>query len=277
MATLTPTQAVRRINGERVTLLGWSRAILLQLAHPLIAAGVATHSGFRATPWAAAARLRRTVQAMVSLTFADERERSATIARIRAVHDRVHGTLPEAVGPYPAGTPYTAHDPALLAWVHATLLESIVLAYERFVEPGTPALRDAFCDGAAWGAVALGAQASCVPRTWATLQAQLAAVQASGVLAVGAEARAVAAAVLTPHTGIAGVMLAPMATVNRLITRGTLPIGVRAQYCFDWTDADARRLERVSRLVRLARGALPSSAARWRAARRADQRPPTSG
>ncbi|NOT43918.1 MAG: DUF2236 domain-containing protein, partial [Acidobacteria bacterium] len=265
MPPLTPAQAVRRINGERLALLGWSRAILLQLAHPLIAAGVATHSGFRATPWAAAARLRRTVQAMVSLTFADEQERIATIARIRAVHDRVHGTLPEAVGPYPAGTPYTAHDPALLAWVHATLLESIVLAYERFVEPAPSTLRDAFCDGAAWSAVALGAEASSVPRTWAALHAQLAAVQASGVLAVGAEARAVAAAVLTPRAGIAGVMLAPMTGVNRLITRGTLPGGVRAQYRFDWTDRDARRLERVSRLVRLARGALPSRAARWRA------------
>jgi uncharacterized protein (DUF2236 family) len=59
----------QRLNAERLVLLGWTRAILLQLAHPLIAAGVYDHSSFRATPWAAVSRLHATVRAMLALSF----------------------------------------------------------------------------------------------------------------------------------------------------------------------------------------------------------------
>jgi len=50
-----PLTVSRRINAERLALLGWSRAILLQFAHPLVAAGVADHSTFRGSPFAALA------------------------------------------------------------------------------------------------------------------------------------------------------------------------------------------------------------------------------
>src|SRR5205814_3480852 len=95
-----------RLNGERAVLFGWSRAILLQLAHPLIAAGVANHSSFRQGPFTAAARLHHTVRAMLALTFGTEAKRDAALAGIMAIHRRVHGTLEESVGPFPAGTPY---------------------------------------------------------------------------------------------------------------------------------------------------------------------------
>ena len=70
---MTPqvTSITWRVNAERIVLLGWARAILLQLAHPLVAAGVFDHSGFRGTPYAAASRLYHTVHAMLSLTFGD--------------------------------------------------------------------------------------------------------------------------------------------------------------------------------------------------------------
>jgi uncharacterized protein (DUF2236 family) len=72
--TRTPSIS-HRINAERIVLLGWGRAILLQLAHPLIAAGVHDHSGFRSTTWAAVTRLYHTVHAMLALTFGSEAER----------------------------------------------------------------------------------------------------------------------------------------------------------------------------------------------------------
>src|SRR5205085_12117466 len=120
---------------ERLILLGWSRAILLQLAHPLMAAAVARHSSFRSGPAAAAKRLHHTVRAMLDLTFGDDAARTRAVTAIRAIHDRVHGTLSRAVGPFPQGTPYSAHDPDLLLWVHVTLLDSVVLAYDTFVRP----------------------------------------------------------------------------------------------------------------------------------------------
>jgi len=146
-----------RINAERIVLLGWARAILLQLAHPLVAAGVFDHSGFRGTPYAAASRLYHTVHAMLSLTFGDEAARQRTIDGIRAIHRRVNGILPEAVGPYEAGTRYSAEDPSLVLWVHATLIESVLMVYEKLVAPLTEAERDEYCQEAFPIALALAA------------------------------------------------------------------------------------------------------------------------
>src|SRR5688500_506617 len=83
------------IAGERLALLAWPRAILLQLAHPLVAAGVAEHSGFRSSPFAPFARLHATVGAMRRLTFGSDEEAAAVVRRILGVHDRVNGTLHE--------------------------------------------------------------------------------------------------------------------------------------------------------------------------------------
>src|SRR5689334_8440880 len=104
----------RRVNAERLVVLGWSRAILLQLAHPLIAAGVYEHSTFRASPVAALSRLHHTVGAMLALTFRDEAERARALDGVRAIHARVNGTLKEPVGRFPAGTRYSAEDPELV-------------------------------------------------------------------------------------------------------------------------------------------------------------------
>ena len=69
----------QRVNAERVMLLAWPRAILLQVAHPLVAAGVAAHSSFADGGFAAVHRLWQTVQAMLALTFGDEVEQQEAI------------------------------------------------------------------------------------------------------------------------------------------------------------------------------------------------------
>ena len=104
-----------RVNREAVVVLGWGRAILLQLAHPLVTAGVGAHSGFDAGALAYVRRMRGTIGSMLSLTFGTDAEVRETAGRINAIHRRVHGRLDRAVGRYPAGTPYDATDPALLA------------------------------------------------------------------------------------------------------------------------------------------------------------------
>ena len=119
---------------EIVLLLAWGPAILLQFAHPLVARGVADHSAFRTERWGRARRLHRTLEAMLQLCFGTGRTLAAA-GRINAIHDHVHGRLSHAAGIFPKGTPYSAHDPALLAWVHATLLEMNLRVYELFVAP----------------------------------------------------------------------------------------------------------------------------------------------
>src|SRR5262245_46660614 len=121
----SPTRSssiAQRINGERLVVLGWTRAILLQIAHPLIAAGVHEHSRFRESPWVAAERLHSTIQAMLALTFGPDDAARKSLEGIRAIHRRVNGKLRTGVGRFAAGTQYSAEDPALVLWVHLTLL-----------------------------------------------------------------------------------------------------------------------------------------------------------
>ena len=260
----TPSPGIAwRLNAERLVVLGWSRAILLQLAHPLVAAGVAEHRSFRDGGLAAVSRLRQTVRAMLSLTFADTATRTATLARINQIHTRVHGTLPEQVGPFAAGTYYSAEDPALLTWVHCTLLESIPLVYERLVGPLTHLDRDQFCLDAAPTVRALGVTGP-VPTSWHELQQQMAGYYGGGTIVVGATARTLASAVLAPLNGWGW----PATRLNRLITVGTLPASLRRRYRLSWDDRDEQALERWSRLVRRTRQVMPDRMALWSGARK---------
>lgn len=259
----------RRINGERLVLLGWGRAILLQLAHPLVAAGVHEHSSFRATPWAAAARLHETVRAMLALTFGSDAERAQTLETIRTIHRRVHGRLAGAVGPFPAGTPYSAEDPELVLWVHLTLLESVPLVYSLFVERLSDTDRDAYCAEAAWVPIELGARAEDVPRTFRGVEAAVGKMYASRAIAVGPQARELAAAVMSPRIGR---LVPPLASLNRLVTYGLLPTDVREQYGFPWDASRQASFERTIPRVRALRRRLPDLVALWPEAR--GRRPP---
>jgi uncharacterized protein (DUF2236 family) len=116
----TPT--MRRIHRERVLLVGGQRALLLQLAHPMVAAGVADHSDF---PRGALERLRRTLDLTLATVFGTPGEAEAAVASIRRVHERVSGSR--------AGRAYRATDPRLLLWVNATLIDTTLVVYERFV------------------------------------------------------------------------------------------------------------------------------------------------
>ncbi|RPI52202.1 MAG: DUF2236 domain-containing protein, partial [Acidobacteria bacterium] len=117
-----PESVTWKVNREMIVVAGWGRAILLQLAHPAVAAGERDHSAFRSSLRSSFRRLHSTVGAMLSITFGDTERMIATAAGINAIHDRVHGRVRGGTG-----DAYSAHDPDLQRWVHATLLESIPL------------------------------------------------------------------------------------------------------------------------------------------------------
>jgi uncharacterized protein (DUF2236 family) len=259
-----PETISRRVNAERIVVLGWPRAILLQFAHPLVAAGVADHSTFRRGPFTAVMRLHYTIRAMLALGFGDEQQRTAALEGIRTIHRRVNGSLREATGIFPAGTRYSAEDPELVLWVHATLLETIPLVYELVVRPLTAAERDAYVEEAAPVAIDLGARPAEVPRTWDDALAYLGRMYASGVIAVGRDARELAPRVLAPLGGIA----APFGWMNRLLTTGLLPDNIRAMYGYDWSERHGRTFHRLVATMRAGRRIMPAPLALWPEARR---------
>ena len=254
----------RRVNAERLVVLGWTRAILLQFAHPLIAAGVHDHSGFRASPLAAVKRLRHTVRAMLAITFGTDAERERAISAILAIHRRVNGHLSQQVGPFPAGTRYSAEDPDLVLWVHLTLTESIIDVYERLVAPLTAADRDEYCASCVPVALALGADAALVPHSWNELRAGLERFYTSGVIVVGPDARLLGQAVVRPRgTALAG----PATWMNEVLTTGLLPAHIREQYGWRWNPHRERSFAAIVKTLKLARRWLPKRVAHWRDAR----------
>jgi len=122
-----PKAVAWRVHGDVTAMLvGGISSLLLQMLHPAVLAGVWDHSNFRTDMHG---RLRRTARFIALTTYGGREEAEAVIARVRGIHERVGGILPD-------GTPYAANDPALLAWVHVTETTSFLNAWRRYVEPG---------------------------------------------------------------------------------------------------------------------------------------------
>ena len=105
--------------------VGGIAAVILELAEPAVRSGVWDHSTFRSD---ALSRLRRTGLAAMVTVYGPRSVAEPMIARIGQMHTRVAGTTPD-------GEAYSASDPRLLTWVHATAAYGFVQAYTRYVEP----------------------------------------------------------------------------------------------------------------------------------------------
>jgi uncharacterized protein (DUF2236 family) len=258
-----------KLHREVILLAGWGRAILLQLAHPLVAQGVADHSGFSRGAADAFARLRRTVDAMLAMTFGPPARAREAVRAINRTHDRVHGCLPGPAGRFPKGHRYSAHDPALLAWVHATLVDSQLLTYRLLVGRLPPSEGDRYCLEASAVEDALGIPQGRLPRSEAELRAYLAATLASGDIAVTDTARRLAAAVLTPPfpRPLAGVS----AWAGRLVTAALLPAEIREAYGLPWSRARERGVRVGLRAARIALPLVPPPLRYWAHARGAER------
>ena len=255
-----------KINREMIVVAGWGRAILLLLTHPLIAAGVADHSSFRSSLLARFTRLRSTISAMLSLAFGTDEEAVAAAAGINAIHDRVSGHLGEPAGALDAGSRYSAHDPELLRWVHATLLDSVQLTYELLVGPLTTEERDQYCAQAAIMEPLLDIPAGLLPRDSAQLDDYLRTTFDSSQIVVTDTSRALARAILFPP---GWRLLWPVFRALQLLTIGLLPPAIREAYRFTWTARDARALARWTAALRYLHLASPRFVREWPAARRA--------
>lgn len=144
-----------RVHGDfSAMLIGGVAALLTQMLHPLALAGVWDHSDWKASPHG---RLARTARFVALTTYGGTAQAEAAIARVRAIHDRVTGALPD-------GTAYSANDPALLTWVHAVEADCFVRAHVRYREPGMSGARqDRYLGEMAGLARRLGAEG--VPET----------------------------------------------------------------------------------------------------------------
>jgi uncharacterized protein (DUF2236 family) len=249
-----PESAAWRIARERTLLAAGPAALLLQVAHPLVAEGVKSHSNFTTDPLL---RLRGTLDAVLTVTFGDTAQMQAAALRVGQRHRRVAGTLPAPAGRLPAGTPYRADDPDLALWVFATLVWTAVEATDGFVRPVPPAERDAYYRDMTRMAGLFGVPAPVLPDGYPGLERYVEDTIRKA-LAVGPTAALLAQQILSPSPPL---LARPARPLPALLAAGVLPPAVRDAYGLRW-----RRRDRVAfgAVRKATRGGLRVAPARLR-------------
>jgi uncharacterized protein (DUF2236 family) len=230
-----PGSEAWRLNREAMLLLGAGpRALLLQIAHPAVAAGVAEHSDFRADPWR---RLAATLRSYLAIVYGTTGVARAEIRRLNSLHRGI-------VGPG-----YSARDPALALWVHATLVDSTIVANNAWIEPLSRSRRAAFYLETRPIGRALGVPDDLLPADLAAFETYLEAMLGpSGPVHVSPVARELAGTIIRPPIAPLAHWLPGWLRAGRLLGRvpvatyawtmwpsvGLLPATVRDDYRLRW-------------------------------------------
>lgn len=251
-----PRSITWRRSGDARVFTAAGYALVMQVAHPTVGAGVAEHSTYATDPWG---RLLRTLDFTNSLIYGGPEQAAAVGRNIRAMHKQIKGVKPD-------GTRYHALEPAAYAWVHATLLEAIVSAHARFGHPMSPRERDRFFTE--WRGLGrlLGVRDRDIPETWAEFSEYFDATVAD-VLEDNPTVHGVLAALHRPARppvpllGEAAWKAArlPAARAVRLATVGLLPPVLRERFGLRWSRAQELELRAIGAVSRSVTPLMPRS------------------
>ncbi|HEV2250146.1 MAG TPA: oxygenase MpaB family protein [Candidatus Limnocylindria bacterium] len=240
---LLPERSVaRRVDRELFLLLGGTAALLMQVAHPLVAAGVEEHSDFRRDPLG---RLRRTLNTTLAVVFAEPAEARAALRRIDRRHGPVRGTAAD-------GRSYEARDPALLLWVQSTLVLTSLRLYDAVAGPLPRADREAYWQETRPIATALGIPMGRQPRTIADLERYERAML-DGAVRPDVTSVRVARAVLRPI----GRLPEPLYWPSDAIAAALVPAPLRAPFGLRYGPRERVTFALVIAAVRIMRALLP--------------------
>ncbi len=220
---------VRRVHREFAVALSGSRALLMQAAHPLAFEGLLAHTGSRDAPYE---RLARTAKVMNTIVFGSRADADRVTRRVRAMHRKVRGELERPAGRFPAGTPYAADDPALLLWVLASLVDSALVVYDKYVRSLSAAERDAYWQDYRLIGGLFGLKDDEMPADIDAFDDYMQRMLTGSDLFVTSAAREVAVPiVLRPPVALAR---RPMLELVNFITVGLLPAALRRQFGLSW-------------------------------------------
>ncbi|MGH7789813.1 MAG: oxygenase MpaB family protein [Candidatus Binatia bacterium] len=123
------------INGDLASLVvGGTAAIIMEVLHPSVMAGVYTQSSYRTQPLQ---RARNTLGYVLRTTFGTTAAATDVIERVKKIHSRVGGQRPD-------GLAYQALDPELIGWVHTCIPWLVMRAFETYNRPLSVAEKDRY-------------------------------------------------------------------------------------------------------------------------------------
>jgi len=239
------TSLLPRVVGDRLTGLSGPRALLVMAAHPVAFAGFFAHTGALDDPYA---RLQRTATVMNAVAFGTREEADRLTRRVRLMHSRVTGELPEDAGRFPAGRPYRADDPELLLWILAALAESALLVYDKYVRRLSHAEQERLWQDYRIVGRLFGLADDEMPATIDGFYAYMRRMYAGDDLFVTPEARELAIdIVMNPPLPL---QLKPLLELVNQTTVGLLPRRIRKQYGFSWDPVRSAALHGGAEYVR---------------------------
>jgi uncharacterized protein (DUF2236 family) len=261
-----PGSVIWRVNREGSLLIGGAAAAILQVAHPLVAAGVGEHSSYRTDPWG---RLYRTLDLTTRITFGSTEVADKAARAIQMAHKRVHGELPWDAGRFPAGTPYNANDPELQMWVHATLVATGLTVYTRWVAPLTISEQTRYYEEQKTLGEAFGVPREMQPPTLGDFFDYYDEMLESNALASTPVLHEVTRSIMQPSLPLRG---RPLTDAVRLATAGLMTPRWRRELGLEWGPGRERVLDASRVVLRRALPLLPSVMREFPGARMADRR-----
>jgi uncharacterized protein (DUF2236 family) len=249
-----PDSVTWRVMHEPLLILGGGRALLMQAANPLVAQGAIDFSAYAEDPFG---RLMRTIRWVTMVTYGTREEAIEASSLVNHMHERIAGTLPGAHATHDtaAGTAYTALDEELLRWVHASFVDTMLVAHDALVGGLSTAERNAFVRE--WDVVAdlMHVPRRLLWRSHAGLRAYVDGEVARGAALPGAGSRLVSQTVLRPP--LPSPWLRPGWEVVAFTTVGLLPAAVRRAYGITWTPAHTAAHRALCLSLRRAHPVLP--------------------
>ena len=237
-----PSSMMWHIDKEAAIFLGAGRALLLQLAHPWIAAAIAQHSQTLADP---IGRFHRTFNTMFTMVFGTTEQALAAARRLHRRHASITGTLSKAAGAFAGGSGYEANDVAALRWVHATLIDTALVAYELVCQPLSSEEREHYWSEARLFAALFGIPQNVLPCKWGDFADANERMLRSDVLTVSKEARAITEAVVCG----AGSRV-PIPSWYRALTARLLPARLREDFGLAYGEPEHRKTEHALAVLR---------------------------
>ena len=244
-----PEAVTWRIDREAVIFLGAGRALLLQLAHPRVAAAIAEHSSTFADP---IGRFHRTFDIVFAMVFGSLDRALLASRQLHRRHGMIAGQMPETVGPFAAGSGYCANDVPSLRWVHATLVETALMAHDLVLPPLSAEERERYwAESRTFGAL-FGLTGDDLPADWSSFAAYIAAMTQSDTLTVSPAAREIATQIFTG----ARPWLRPPRWY-RALTASMLPERLRAGFRFELDAREIRSADNALTWIRRVYPKLP--------------------
>ncbi|AND88252.1 MULTISPECIES: oxygenase MpaB family protein [Bradyrhizobium] len=244
-----PSSVTWRIDREAVIFLGAGRALLLQLAHPWVAAAIAEHSRTLADP---IGRFHRTFDIVFAMVFGSLDRALLSSRQLHRRHSMIVGEMPGTVGPFAAGSRYCANDIPSLRWVHATLVETGLMAHDLVLPQLSVEERERYwTEGRLFGAL-FGLTGDDLPADWSGFAAYTAAMAQSETLTVSPAARKIATQIFTG----ARPWLRPPRWY-RALTASLLPERLRAGFGFELDERDIRSADNAMKWIRRVYPKLP--------------------